>query len=369
MAHRPERLRTDKSLRAERDKTDRELALRRAAAMEDADQVLGDARRAADAVLRLARKRADALIDRHGSSERSRRQVKQERARYDRKVSAARAKADATLSSERRDRRHEIADLLEAERRDTDARLTFERGRSDQDIASRDEFLAMASHDLRGFVAAISLSAGSLLRLEVAQEVTQAADVIRRAAGHMGALIADLMDLVSIEAGRLTVRPERHAVAPLVEELASTFGPLASEKGISLSTSVASDVRAARFDRRRIVQVLSNLVANSIKFTTRGGHIAIGAKRASGGVQLWVTDDGCGIPLQRQATIFERFKQHAPSDRTGLGLGLYIARVIVEAHGGSISVESAEGAGSTFRFTIPGAKPLPHSRRSSRHPR
>lgn len=366
MRGRSERQRTDRSLRAERDKTDRELAVRRAVIQEDADEVLADARRAAGAVLRLARSRADELLDATGASTRARRQVIQERDRHDRKVTAERTDAEADLVGQREKRIRALTNLLAAERQDTDERLTTERRRADRDVAARDDFLAMASHDLRTLVTAVALTSGSLLRLEsAAKEVTQAAKVIQRSAGQMAALIADFIDVVSIEAGRLKIIPERHTVGAVVDQVASTFQPLAREKAISLRTAVARDVPAAQFDRGRIAQVLSNLIANSVKFTDGGGHITIAAEPTPSGVQFSVTDDGCGIPDERQTAIFERFTQGRARDPRGFGLGLYIAKSIVEAHGGAIWVESKEGAGSTFRFTIPRAKARPKSGRSS----
>jgi signal transduction histidine kinase len=351
-----ERRRTDASLRAEREKTDRELAARRSAIHEDADDVLAEARLAADAVLRLARSRADELLDSTGASDQMRKQVEGERSRHDQQVESERAASDSKLVGQREDRTRSLTRLLATERLQTDEHLTVERSRADSDVTARDDLLGMTSHDLRTLVQATAMASTALLRLEGAPEVTRLAKVIQRSAGQMSALLSDLLDVVTIEAGGLRIIPEQHTVAPVIAEVASTFQPLASEKGISLTTTVSSDVSHARFDRGRILQVLSNLVGNAMKFTNKGGHVAIRAEMAASDVRFSVIDDGCGIPADRLETIFERYRQVSPSDRRGVGLGLYIAKRIVEAHGGSISVESAEGSGSAFRFSLPGAQ-------------
>jgi signal transduction histidine kinase len=351
---RAERTQTDRSLRAERKKTDREATARRTAAEGEADEVLATARRDADAVLRLARARADDLLDRGGGSARARRQVTQERARHDRKVARERAAAATKLERERRGRSRAFAKRVAAERQQTDDSLLSERTRSDKDISDRDDALAVASHDLRGLAGAIALGAEALLQVpEVDEEVTQTAQAIQAAASQMIALVSNVMDAVGIEAGLVTLHRQRHPVGPLLHELLTTYRPMASEKGVHLSVSLGKDVPSVLLDRPRIVQALSNLVANAVKFTDPGGHVTLGADRTAGGVRFSVQDDGCGIPSGVQAAIFGRFKQGRRRDGRGLGLGLYIAKTIVDAHGSSISVDSAQGAGSTFQFTLP----------------
>jgi signal transduction histidine kinase len=142
----------------------------------------------------------------------------------------------------------------------------------------------------------------------------------------------------------------------LVRETVEAFQPSASAKGIALESQVAKDSLLARFDHECILQVLANLVSNAIKFTPEGGRISIRVEPAGEEVRFSVADSGPGISEENLERIFERFWQVSASDKRGLGLGLFISRCIVEAHGGRIWVESKTGEGSTFRFTLPGAR-------------
>jgi signal transduction histidine kinase len=172
----------------------------------------------------------------------------------------------------------------------------------------------------------------------------------------MDRLIGDLIDVVSIEAGKLAIRHERADASALITEALDAFGLAASDKGVSLVLKGVERPRLlADFDRERMLQVLANLITNSLKFTPSGGTISAGAERSGGDVRFSVSDTGCGIPGPMLKTVFQRFWQVGEGDRRGLGLGLYISRCIVEAHGGRIWAESQPGQGSTFHFTIPGA--------------
>jgi signal transduction histidine kinase len=134
------------------------------------------------------------------------------------------------------------------------------------------------------------------------------------------------------------------------------FQPTASAKGLSLDSDVASDSLLARFDHERIHQVLANLLSNAIKFTPEGGRVSIRVEPAEGEIRFSVTDTGPGIAEDELGRIFERFWQVVGGDKRGLGLGLYISKCIIEAHGGRIWAESQPEAGSTFFFTLPGAR-------------
>jgi signal transduction histidine kinase len=169
----------------------------------------------------------------------------------------------------------------------------------------------------------------------------------------MNRLIGDLVDVASIVAGKLAVARETRDLAILIAEAVDTFRATASAKGVFLETRIDAAPLLATFDHQRILQVLANLISNSLKFTPRGGNITIGGEREAGSVRLSVRDTGCGIPDHALERIFERFSQVGNSDRRGLGLGLYISRCIVEAHGGRIWAESQPGAGSKIGFTLP----------------
>jgi signal transduction histidine kinase len=154
----------------------------------------------------------------------------------------------------------------------------------------------------------------------------------------------------------VALRPEDAIL--LVRETVEAFQPAAAAKGISLDSDVARDSLLARFDHERILQVLANLLSNAIKFTPEGGRISIRVEPAQEEVRFSVTDTGPGITEESLGRIFERFWQVRASDKRGLGLGLYISKCIVEAHGGRIWAESKPGAGSSFFFTLPGAPDL-----------
>ncbi|MFL5489752.1 MAG: sensor histidine kinase, partial [Gemmatimonadaceae bacterium] len=133
--------------------------------------------------------------------------------------------------------------------------------------------------------------------------------------------------------------------------------PLAAGTGIRLDTALDDDLPCVVADAARIQQVLSNLVGNAVKFTPRNGRITVSAERIDGEVRFAVIDTGPGIPAEQVPHIFGRFWQARTSDRRGIGLGLAIAKGIVEAHNGRIWVESHVGLGSTFYFTLPTASP------------
>ncbi|HET8655585.1 MAG TPA: HAMP domain-containing sensor histidine kinase, partial [Longimicrobiaceae bacterium] len=139
----------------------------------------------------------------------------------------------------------------------------------------------------------------------------------------------------------------------LVRDGAEHFAPLAAEREIELVGDAAEGLPPVAADRERFLQLLGNLVGNAIKFTAERGRIVIGAEPDPGGVRFYVSDTGCGIPAEDLPHLFDRFWQAEHARRAGAGLGLAIARGIVEAHGGSLGVESTPGEGSTFSFVLP----------------
>jgi len=181
------------------------------------------------------------------------------------------------------------------------------------------------------------------------------ADRIQRYAARMNRLIGDLLDVASLDAGLLAVTPTRGDAAVVISEAVETFRAAASAKEIALETEITGQPLRWKVDSARMLQVLANLITNAIKFTPRGGAIRVHGERREGELRLSVTDTGVGIPPDLLERIFERFWQVGVNDRRGLGLGLYISRSIVKAHGGRIWAESADGAGSTFFVTLPTA--------------
>jgi signal transduction histidine kinase len=193
------------------------------------------------------------------------------------------------------------------------------------------------------------------LILETEDQAAQArgVNIIRRSSERMNRMVQDLLDVAKLETGRLGIEAEETGVGSLIDETVEMLGPLATEKGITLSAVVASDLPVIYVDRGRILQVMSNLVGNAIKFTPGGGQITLHARQERDAVRFAVTDTGPGITPEQMQRIFGRFWQARPSDRRGLGLGLTIAKSIVEAHGGHIGADSRPGEGTEFWFTIP----------------
>ena len=281
----------------------------------------------------------------------------QERSREDEELSREYALADEVAADERSERARLVAELLAQERQDTDQSLLLERLDADALISRRDEFLGVVSHDLRNELNAISLSVGQILRQitddDAGRKIFRFATNIQGTNVRMSRLIGDLLDVVSIDVGKLTVVPEDDDACRTIDEVAESFAPIASAKGISLTVNLLDDALPARFDHQRIQQVLGNLLINALKHTPEDGTVILSADRKGKDVWIVVEDSGCGIAAEQLGKIFERFSQGDRTNRKGLGLGLYIARCIVEAHGGKIWAESEVGRGSTFYFTLP----------------
>jgi GAF domain-containing protein len=228
------------------------------------------------------------------------------------------------------------------------------------EIASRhkSQFLANMSHELRTPLNAILGYTELLLDgiygqiPEKAQETMQRVD---RSGRHLLALINDVLDLSKIEAGQLTLSLGDYSLKEVVQTVVTAVEPLAAEKKLVLSVTLAPDLPVGRGDDRRLSQVLLNLVGNAVKFTD-AGEVRVAARVSDGAFVVSVSDTGPGIAPEDQRRIFEEFQQADTSNtrkKGGTGLGLSIAKRIIELHGGRIRVESAPGKGSTFSFTVP----------------
>jgi len=219
-------------------------------------------------------------------------------------------------------------------------------------IRARDDMIAVVSHDLRNPLQTIA-SAATVLQLDVPADRRDASVAsIRVATEQMERLLQDLLDITQIDAGQLFVRRERTEVAFLVSEARMMFQQLARERSIRLDCSVEPGLPAVHVDRGRILQVLSNLLGNALKFVSPGGRIEIAATAAQGRVRIAVTDTGPGIDPENLHRVFERFWRADRRKERGAGLGLAVAKGIVEAHGGTIGVDSRMGEGSTFWFLL-----------------
>ncbi|MEO7097295.1 MAG: ATP-binding protein [Polyangiales bacterium] len=339
---------TDESLRVERDRADQKV-ITKAEAEIAARKLVERARENADTVLEETRARADELEAESGRPPRA--SLLDQRVIEDDELRQEREAADEKLRDQEVESERALARLFPHEREATDRTLRTERRRSDDAIANRDEFLGIVSHDLRNLLGGIVVSAG-LLAKKSAENETETLR-IQRYAARMNRLIGDLVDVASIDAGKLSITSTRGDAEALVTEAVDLFRGQAAVKGLTLTADAASGPLPVDFDHDRMLQVLANLVTNAIKFGSAGCAIAIGCARVEGKIAFTVRDDGPGIPTDMLEAVFDRFCQVGKNDRRGVGLGLYIARRIVEAHGGRIHVESAPGHGSTFRFTLP----------------
>lgn len=305
--------RKDSDISRERGETGRSRAERQA----ERDRILRVEREIADEAIRAERLRADAATER-------------ERSRYH-----ASAKSSAKLLS-REEERH----------RKTRAALT-----------TREEFLAIVSHDLRNPLNNISLAAQNLLEdAAEPEDKKEVASSIMRSVGEMLQLIEDLLDVEQIAAGKLTLHFEQHDVSEIIKHVVARLQAAAASRGIILRAEPQDVCGYVVCDRRRVMQVLSNLIGNAIKFTPAKGQICVSCQRTcpeGKEVEVSVSDTGEGIAPEKIKTIFERFSQIHDKDRRGIGLGLYIAKMMVEQHPGRIWVESKVGEGSTFHFTLP----------------
>lgn len=352
-----ERDQTDDSLRDEREKTDRAITEGRDLVQDEADNVLRRARTEADEVLRGARQRADRILQESAGTLSAGTAVAMERELEDAAVRSDRDAADETLELERAETARILARLLPVERDQTDHHLQTERVQSDGALANRDDFLGVVTHDLRDLLGGVVMSASVIAKIvgatEHAAPVNTEIARIQRHAARANRLIADLVDIASIDAGRLSMLPGPGDLQSLLHEAGDEFRLSATAKRIDLVVERDGTALPAQFDHARLFQVIGNLIANAIKFSPGGTRITLRAERRGDHVQCAVSDQGEGIPAEQIEKVFERFVQVNEHERRGLGLGLFIAKRIVEAHGGRIWAESTPGQGTSVRFTIP----------------
>ena len=220
----------------------------------------------------------------------------------------------------------------------------------------RDEVLAIVSHDLRNPLATIAMSAEQLARTTEPERANRNVARIRRNTERMARLIDDLVDVGRVDAGQLPIESERVAVSSLVSEIVASFEAIAAERSVRVEAH-GLPPGEVHCDRRRILQVLANLIGNAVKFSPEGGAIAISGGEREGFYELAVADQGSGLTPEHAQRVFDRYWRAPEAKHQGSGLGLYIAKAIVEAHGGRIWVESTPGHGATFHFTLPVAEP------------
>ncbi|WP_257453874.1 sensor histidine kinase [Archangium lipolyticum] len=215
---------------------------------------------------------------------------------------------------------------------------------------ARDEVLGIVAHDLRSPLNAIVLST-QLLQRQAGERSQELLGTILSSARRMSRLIDDLLDVTRMEAGKLSLNPSPQPTAALLRDAVEAARPQAGE--VQLVLGEIPELPPVFVDRDRLLQVFSNLLGNALKFTPPGGEVRVGARMEGEAVCFFVRDTGPGISPEVLERIFDRFWQLDRSDRRGAGLGLSIAKGLIEAHGGKIRVSSEPGHGSTFFFTVP----------------
>lgn len=379
-----ERQETDSSLDAERDKANKSLNSVRNKTEEKTDSDVNAERHSADRLTKSSRIESDKASDKKNGSIDSQarasqdKQLNTERRAADQATELERVRTDAALVKERQTKENLENQFLEDERKKTDKNLSVERTRTDLEVdqhsillnaeiaehlktktnlTSRDEFLAIVSHDLKNPIGTASLCAEMLLedaafkKLNI--EVRGWVELIKRNTDTALRLIGDLLDMERVAEGKLQIKLGHHDIGQIIREAVETFARPAAAKKILLRVMPSDISGQILCDRDRVTQVITNLLNNAIKFTPQNGSVTVEANLNDIELQVSVSDTGPGIPNDMKGKIFERFVQLSSTDRKGLGLGLHISKMLVEAHEGRLWVHSKMGEGSTFYFILP----------------
>ena len=224
-----------------------------------------------------------------------------------------------------------------------------------EDITHQSEFIATASHELRTPLTSVQMGVHLLLERAVGELTEKQVEVLsacREDCERLDKLMRDLLDVSRIEAGESKPRLEPIRTSDLINDAVKEFRPQVESKGLDFSVEAAVDLPPVKADRSQVERVLSNLVVNAMRYT-KHGEIKIIVQPRGNSVAVSVSDTGSGIPQEYLPHIFDKFVQVPGAATGGVGLGLAISKLIVEAHGGQISVQSVRGKGSTFTFTLP----------------
>ena len=220
-------------------------------------------------------------------------------------------------------------------------------------------FLSMAVHDLRTPLTTIRAYSDLMLRLmpeDIPPKIEAYTEVIQKQSVRMDLLINDFLDLDSVEQGKLTLRPEEKELNSVVAQAVHMLAYIAEKRNQTLSLHLWPDGLYFNFDENRLQQILYNLISNAIKYTRQEGKIVVSTRKEGETAVIQVTDSGQGMNEEQQAAAFNLYyrTENADSyDTTGRGLGLYIVRMLTEAHGGTVDLTSKPGQGSTFRVYLP----------------
>jgi signal transduction histidine kinase/DNA-binding response OmpR family regulator len=241
------------------------------------------------------------------------------------------------------------------------AGMTIENARlfnqAQQATRARDELLAVVAHDLRNPLSTVTMGSTMLFESATTDAQRKHSQMVARAAERMRRLIDDLLESTRIDTGKLHIELRSERIDPFVREAVTMLKPLADARHIKLFADPCDGLPRVMMDASRVMQVLSNLVGNALKFTPEGGQVRIRCETVEEGVRFAVSDTGPGIPADQIPYIFGRFWQARDGDTRGVGLGLSIVRGIVDNHKGRVWVESTVGQGATFFFTLPFAEP------------
>lgn len=221
---------------------------------------------------------------------------------------------------------------------------------------AREELLSILAHDLRAPIAGIQLTAQVLTKAAESTDkikIMEFSESIVQTTRRLNQLVCDVLDATRVESGRISLSRSDHDASDLMRDVINDFQPIAEERNIQLKCLSSLGMGMINCDRGKILQVLSNLVGNALKFTPENGTVTVAVEHVGDKWKFSVIDSGSGIPSAHLPQIFEKHWQPKEHRGQGIGLGLYIARGIVEAHGGSIWAESDAGTGASFFFLLP----------------
>ena len=235
--------------------------------------------------------------------------------------------------------------------------LHRQRAQLTQAVRAREDVLAIVSHDLRTPLAVVHTTASMLLnpkyQLTPAQ-IREQHERIRRNAELMNRMIGDLMDMASVRAGTLSIDQKPTVLNDVLREAVTAHEAPARDKGLTLSYDAGTEVMNAQADRARLMQLFQNLIGNAVKFCEQGDRITVTSRTRGNSAQIEIADSGPGIAAEDLPHIFDPYYSASKKlKKNGTGLGLYIGKGIVDAHGGEIRCDSEPGGGTRFSIALP----------------
>ncbi len=380
-----ERKQTDKSLDVERGKTDQSFETYKDKAESKTDKIISENRVEADDARSMRRSKSDLKNESMPSDiigqknqHADQQNLHDERKSEDNAIKTERLKNDLAFEHERSENERLLSKIVSLEREATDKNLLKERKKADTErvrsaeifdheckahletksaLTTREEFVAIVSHDLRNPIGAILSFSEILLEdssmREINSEAKQYIEIIKRSAESSLRLISDILDMERIEGGKIHLQLAVHNLSDIIIECVEGFRHIAATKKITLKAEEINLKDPINCDKDRLVQVISNLICNAVKFTPQNGAVTVKVEHTESEIKISIVDTGPGVPDEQKNRIFDRFAQLGNKDRRGLGLGLYISKTLVESHNGKIWVISEPNKGSTFCFTLP----------------